>query len=169
MNPEDAGQMFNMGLADRPDRPDAQFAHGLRASELVNLTDKNIVDGRLDLQRLKGICHTSKEIAHDPLEELKQLAIVAGEGRRLFHFTRSGWWKATVRYCKLAGIDLSKEHPHALKHSIAMQLWESTKDLGLVQLHLGHRSAGSTSIYSRQTQTAKSDAVMLEAMKGLAS
>jgi hypothetical protein len=54
------------------------------------VTDKNIVDGRLDVQRLKGSCHTSQEIAPDLLEELKQLTIVAGEGRRLFHFTRSG-------------------------------------------------------------------------------
>jgi hypothetical protein len=99
VNPEDAGQMFNMGsqmdqIARMRNSPQSA---GVR---LVNLTDKNIVDGRLDLQRLKGGCHTSQ---------------------------------------------------------------------GLAQLHLGHKSAGSTLIYLRDTESAKSEAVMQEAMKGLAS
>jgi site-specific recombinase XerD len=38
-------------------------------------------------------------------------------------------------------------HPHAMRHSGATEIWERSKDLQLVQEHLGHRDITTTQVY----------------------
>jgi hypothetical protein len=46
-----------------------------------------------------------------------------------------------------AGLAAEKQHPHALKHSIATHLVSANVNLALVKQQLGHKSVGSTMRY----------------------
>lgn len=50
------------------------------------------------------------------------------------------------RAAKRAGI-LKRVHPHIFRHSFATSLYAATKDIGLVQVVLGHKDIKSTMIY----------------------
>jgi integrase len=64
-------------------------------------------------------------------------------------------------YATRAGIDPRKAHIHAVKHSTAMTLWEATKgNLGLLQLHLGHKAASSSLQYLREVDAQKACDIM---------
>ncbi len=55
--------------------------------------------------------------------------------------------KAHDRYSKLAGIEKSKSHPHVWRHSCAIKLLESGKDIFFIKSYLGHRSLQSSLVY----------------------
>lgn len=140
------------------------FNHGLRVSELINLTEANIRDGYVDVQRLKGSMRTIQryQASDDPLldeaQELKAMAATLKPGERLFHITRSGVDKLMKRCGKRAGIPQHKLFPHVLKHSIAMQ---TIKGAGIenVRQWLGHKSISSTGSYLRVSDEAASQAI----------
>jgi len=50
------------------------------------------------------------------------------------------------RVAKQIGIN-KKLHPHIFRHSFATSLYSATKDIGLVQIVLGHKDISSTMIY----------------------
>jgi len=52
------------------------------------------------------------------------------------------------KYCLLAGIERSKAHPHALRHSTAVSLLSSGSDIYFVKEFLGHKALASTLVYS---------------------
>jgi integrase len=64
-------------------------------------------------------------------------------------------------YAVKAGIDLKKAHCHALKHSSGMIFWkQSGGDLGLLQRHLGHKSASSSLQYLYQVDAQRASDIM---------
>jgi type 1 fimbriae regulatory protein FimB len=143
------------------------FWHGLRASEVVGLTSKNIKDGYITVQRLKGSMKTVQPlIVHtDPLlnekDGLEALAKYAGT-ERLFPITRNWFWAIVKKHGAEAGIPSHRVFPHALKHSIAMQ---TIKKGGIenVRQYLGHKSISSTGAYLKVSDEEASEAIALAA------
>ena len=135
--------------------------HGLRVSELNTLkgTDIDLGTEQLIKQRLKGSLKTTQPIRRDadPVFDESPVLELARErkGFRLFEVSRQHFDRLIKQYGKEAGIHEDKLHMHALKHSIAMLLWNSTHDLGQVQGYLGHKSAGSTLIYLNEADATK--------------
>lgn len=140
------------------------FWHGLRVSELVGLTRESIADGYVTVQRLKGSMKTHQKYQEHPdplLDESNELRALHKElvpGERLFPMTRFGVNKLMERASKRTGIPRHKMHPHALKHSIAVQ---SIKSAGIenVRQHLGHKSIASTGAYLRVSDEQASAAI----------
>lgn len=137
--------------------------HGLRVSELVNLTKEDIRDGYITVNRLKGSNKTVQPFVSHPdpiLDESKALQALYGElkaGQRLFPMTRFGVYKLIQRAGTKAGIPKHKLHPHVLKHTCAML---SIKKAGIenVRQYLGHKSISSTGAYLKVSDDAASKA-----------
>jgi integrase len=128
------------------------FLHGLRVSEVINLTKEDIRDGYIKVQRLKGSEKTthlfvkSEDHEVDEAEGLQNLYSVLKPGELLFPMTRNGVYKLMQRAGKRAGIPAHKLHPHSLKHSCAMNLIDSISIHELKE-YLGHKSLNSTGMY----------------------
>lgn len=139
------------------------FCHGLRASEVVALTPDNIKDGHLDVQRLKGSNRTVQPLIEHPNPLLNERAgvfeYVQGMpgNQRLFLITRERFWQIVQRHGEDAGIPKHKRHPHALKHSIAMQMI-GIAGIENTRQYLGHKSISSTGEYLKTTDEAASTA-----------
>lgn len=54
-------------------------------------------------------------------------------------------------YGTIARIPKEKQHPHILKHSIAVHLAESGIDIKDLQYYLGHKNINNTTIYFQYT------------------
>jgi site-specific recombinase XerD len=140
------------------------YRHGLRASEVCTLrmTDVNLKDSSLSVQRLKGSLYTVQPLyrhrGQPLLDETKALQIwfqqrrpdgsdflfLSQKGGRLH---RSQFFRV-FRHCTfLACLPPTKRHPHVLKHSLATHLVASNVNLALVGHCLGHRAIGSTMKY----------------------
>lgn len=139
------------------------FLHGLRVSELVNLTRESIKDGYVKVQRLKGSNKTIQPFVHHPdplLDESDDLSILyttLKPGERLFPMSRSGVYRLMQRAGARAGIPAHKLHPHALKHGCAMLAIEK---MGIqhVRQYLGHKSISSTGEYLKVSDETASKA-----------
>lgn len=152
------------------------FWHGLRVSEMCGTPVKsgqpakpgmmrqNIRDHFVVVQRLKGSLKTVQPFVQhqDPLldeyAELEELARTLGPKERLFPITRNGFYKVIQKAGMKAGIPRHKLHPHALKHSIAMQTIDEA-GIQNVRQWLGHKSISSTGAYLRVSDAAASRAI----------
>lgn len=128
------------------------FAHGLRASEVVGLRRKDIQDGFLTVQRLKGSLKTTQALLEhkNPLlnerQALLDYAANFHANQRLFAVCRSQFWRIVQKHGQAAGIPKHLCHPHTAKHTIAMQTIH-TAGIENVRQHLGHKSMSSTGEY----------------------
>lgn len=127
------------------------MTHGLRVSEVINLTGSSIAGGYVNVQRLKGSQHTIQRwVKHsDPVlseyEGLAELAKVVGADERLFPMTRFGAHDCIRRAAAKAGMPPHKRHMHCCKHTrgkLGMK-----HGLENVRAYLGHTSPGSTLLY----------------------
>lgn len=128
--------------------------HGLRVTEVVNLTigDLDVIDQRLDVQTIKRGKPRRLKLGPGVFKELKRLGAKRAKADRLF-VTSSGepvrhehWQKFArdVTAETLGGVGLKF---HALRHTFAMRLYVTTKDMQIVKARLGHRSIASTQVY----------------------
>ena len=139
------------------------FLHGLRVSELINLTREDIRDGYIKVQRLKGSMKTVQPYVRHPdseIDESEALEALYGtlrSGEKLFPMTRNGVYRLMQRTGKRAGIPAHKLHPHVLKHTCAML---SIDKIGIqkVRQYLGHKSIASTGAYLNETDETASKA-----------
>lgn len=140
------------------------YKHGLRASEVCNirLDDVDLKNGNIIVERLKGSLRTTQALTEhrgEPLlNELKALRewlrhrpddgsdflFVSQKGGRL---DRCQFFRLFRSIAAAAGLPPEKQHPHALKHSIATHLVSANVNLALVKQQLGHKSIGSTMRY----------------------
>jgi integrase/recombinase XerD len=136
------------------------YATGLRVSELVGLTVKQ-VDLRRGVVRPLGKGHKERLVPMVP-QAVDKLKRYLDEGRpqllkgkeSLFVFvnqrggplTRQGFWKILQRYAQLAG--LGRLSPHTLRHSFATHLLARGANLRVLQLLLGHSDLVTTQIYT---------------------
>jgi len=151
------------------------YKHGMRASEVCNLRldDIDMKNGSIVVERLKGSLRTTKALTEhrgEPLlNELKALRewlrqrrddgsdylFVSQKGGRL---DRSQFFRLFRTIASQAGLPAAKQHPHALKHSIASHLVSANVNLALVKQQLGHKSINSTMRYVATTDQQASQA-----------
>lgn len=140
------------------------FLHGLRVTELINLTREDIRDGYVKVQRLKGSLRTvqpyvsSADLELDEATELRMLYCTLKPTERLFPMTRNGVYKLMQRAGTKAGLPMHKIHPHVLKHSCAMATIK-VAGIEMVRQYLGHRTISSTGEYLRESDETASQAV----------
>jgi integrase/recombinase XerD len=136
------------------------YATGLRVSELVGLTIKQ-VDLRRGVVRPLGKGHKERLV---PMvaQAVEKLKLYLAEGRpqllkgkdspfvfvnrRGGGLSRMGFWKILRRYARLAG--LGHLSPHTLRHSFATHLLARGANLRVLQLLLGHADLATTQIYT---------------------
>ena len=124
--------------------------HGLRVSETIQLVGPDVQDGQLSIFRLKKSrpsLHPLHIDADPLLDESPLIDMAARNSGRLFPFSRQRADQFIKRYAEIAGIHRAKAHMHALKHSIAILIWEKTHSLGQIQSYIGHKSPSSTLQY----------------------
>ena len=158
------------------------YKHGLRASEVCNLrlSDLDMKNGSIVVERLKGsLCTTQAVTEHrgEPLlNEVKALRewlrqrpddgsdflFTSQKGGRL---DRSQVFRLFRAIAAEAGLPKEKQHPHALKHSIASHLVSANVNLALVKQQLGHKSIGSTMRYVTTSDQQASRATTTALMK----
>lgn len=139
------------------------YSAGLRRSELLNLTPKDIISERM-LVRIMG---KGKKCRYSLLSEkvLNELRIYYKEYRPkkwLFEGDISGEQYSASALVKVlkeaadhAGIK-HRVHVHMLRHSFATHLLEQGTDLRTIQELLGHNDIKTTSIYLHVTSAHKS-------------
>lgn len=119
------------------------YMHGLRVSEVINLTLSDIKGNYLTVKRLKG-SETTRQILTKEERDLIQSLNNKG---KLFPMSRSTAWRWIQRYGKMAGIDPVKCHPHILKHTVAHHGLDGGMKINELQKHLGHKNLNSTAMY----------------------
>jgi len=157
------------------------YKHGMRASEVCNLRldDLDMKNGSIVVERLKGSLRTTQAVTEhrgEPLlNEIKALRewlrqrpddgsdylFTSQKGGRL---DRSQFFRLFQAIANQAGMPAEKQHPHALKHSIANHLVSANVNLALVKQQLGHKSISSTMRYitmsDQQASKATANALM---------
>src|SRR5689334_7077663 len=115
------------------------YSHGLRASETCELkmSDINMRDGIIEIQRKKGSLHTIQELmphrGKPELDEIKALKSWLANrprdcGDALFtsqkgsHLTATQFYRIFRVIAQRAGLPKHKSHPHVLKHSVATHM-----------------------------------------------
>ncbi len=140
-------------------------AHGLRASEIVNLTDDNFRNGALCVQRLKGSNATRQPMEPDLYQSCVALVESLEPKAKLFPWSRFQFYRIFRAACKRAGI-AAYAGPHMLKHSIALAAINGGAKINEIAGHLGHKNPASTLMYTRITDAAATSAVFKAVGKG---
>lgn len=116
---------------------------GARAQELLNLTrtDLNNYDESIFIRGIKG--SNDREIPLHPrlFARLAKFAETQSDAR-LFPITYNRLWQIWEHYRTVP------KKFHSLRHTFAIQLYQKTKDIRLVQVALGHRNITNTMIYA---------------------
>ncbi len=135
------------------------YSSGLRLSELVhlNLPDLDLKDKSLRVQSGKGckarilpigskaIFALQNWLKHRVARNKKELAVFLSQnGNRL---CQRSVQSRLEKWCIKKGIS-QHVHPHALRHSFASHLLQSSQDLRAVQELLGHSNIATTQIYT---------------------
>jgi len=135
------------------------YSSGLRLAELVNL-DLQQLDLRQGEVRVLGKGRKTRIVpvgqkACEVLQAwLTTRAIYCTEGETALFINRSGTrlgarsiQQRMRRWALQQGLD-SRLHPHALRHSFATHILESSGDLRAVQELLGHANLSTTQVYT---------------------
>ncbi len=132
------------------------YRHGLRVSEAVNLkiTDINLKESRLWIERLKNGLSVEHPIVGDELRAIKRYLRHRNDhlpwlfvNERNLPLTRQA-----VNYIIKTAANktaIKNVHPHTLRHSCGFYLANKGYDLRLIQDYLGHRDPKHTVNYTR--------------------
>lgn len=117
---------------------------GARATELLNITraDFNFYDGTLFIKGIKGSNDREIPLNENLLEASAAWAQSFEPQKKIF----------AIGYHRLRQIwdqyrPVNKKF-HCLRHTFAIELYQKTKDIRLVQFALGHRNITNTMIYA---------------------
>jgi len=152
------------GLRDRA-LMELLYATGLRQTEALDLglEDVDLAAGEARVRRGKGGAGRMVPLGREAvaalaayLAEARPALTRAGDSGHLFvsrsgtRVDPSGMLKAFKRYAKKAGIRRSVGF-HTFRHAVATHLMQRGAHLRYIQELLGHKSLGSTQIYTRVT------------------
>ena len=120
---------------------------GARAQEVLNLNraDLNTYDESIFIRGLKGSNDREIPIPKDLFSKLYRYSETEKEkvgGLRIFPITYDRLYQIWGLYRPVP------KKFHALRHTFAIQLYQKTKDLRLVQVALGHRNITNTMVYA---------------------
>ena len=166
LSPDAAAQLLDPAPSDTLEMRDKAmfellYSSGLRLAELVSLELAHAADmlTRSELtvtgkgSKTRTVPVGSKALAAlRPWLAARDATARVGE-RALFVGSRGGRISPRVVQARLArwamkcGVDM-KVHPHALRHSFASHLLQSSGDLRAVQEMLGHASISTTQVYT---------------------
>ena len=125
------------------------LATGARASEILNLTKEDItVHEDLATIFIKGIKGSNDREIPLNKELSLELCEYAKDKHILFDMTYQNFRKIWKTYTPSRSKGI-----HSLRHTFALNLYNKTKDLRLVQYALGHRNIENTMIYARYNYT----------------
>jgi len=139
----------------------------------------DLKNGAIVISRLKGSLKTTQAVTEhkgEPLlneqKALRDWLKVRRSDGSDFLFTsqkggrldRSQFFRLFRDLARDAGLPPEKQHPHALKHSLASHLIAANVNLALVKQQLGHKAIGSTMRYigtsDQQASKATTSALM---------
>jgi len=137
------------------------YRHGLRVSELINLTWRQLdLDaGRLEVRRAKGGEDGQHPISGREIRGLRKLRRQQPIGSR-YEFvtdrtgapmTRNGFYKLLEKAAAAAGLD--DVHPHLLRHGCGFKLVNNGMDTLALAAYLGHANVQNTKRYARMNAT----------------
>jgi integrase len=137
------------------------FRHGLRASELVDLSwdQVDLEHALLHVRRVKNGSPATHPLTGKELralrrlqreQELKSPFVFTSE--RGTPFTKRGFEAIVERAGKAAGFDM-KIHPHMLRHACGFKLANDGVDTRTIQAYLGHKSIQHTVRYTELAPT----------------
>lgn len=153
------------------------YRHGMRRSEISELTLNDIQGDKIVIRRKKGSLKTTQPLATHENPLLDEVAVLNkwlaergdADGSSFVFTSRQG---SAVKHRRIydifsaiaekAGIDESRRNPHILKHSLASNLLRAGVSVAYVQIALGHADAKNTMRYMNVTdeeagvETAKS-------------
>jgi integrase/recombinase XerD len=140
---------------------DAIYRYGLRRREATLIRVSDLSEDRIWITRLKGSI-SSEYPVHPVTRRLLWRYLperTDGRGPYLFVTRQSSAAAMSVstiywlfrRYADAASIPRERQHPHALRHSIATHLLDAGWDIADVQDWLGHAEIASTLVYAKVT------------------
>jgi integrase/recombinase XerC len=157
-----------LGLRDRA-LLETLYSAGLRVSELTGLNVEDVdPDGGCATVRGKGRRERLAMLGPHAVEALRRWlggrdAVARGRGGPALFLNKNGTrltsrsvGRLLAKYLALAGLD-PRTTPHTLRHSFATHLLDRGADIRSVQELLGHRSLGTTQIYTHVTTTRLQD------------
>ncbi len=122
---------------------DLALRTGARAQELLNIqrSDINPYDRSVLIRGLKGSNDREIPIAN---EAFQRLAVYSEQqpGPRIFPFTYDRLYQIWEFYRPVP------KKFHSLRHTFAIELYQRTRDLRLIQVALGHRNIQNTMVYA---------------------
>ena len=139
------------------------YSAGLRRSELLNLTIKDIDSKRMlvHIYQAKGRKDRIAPLSETILKLLRQYydqykpQNYLFEGQNGDQYGERSLALVLKKACNLAGID-KKVNLHMLRHSYATHLLENGTDLRYIQELLGHKSSRTTEVYTHVSKRALS-------------
>ncbi|MEM1312556.1 MAG: tyrosine-type recombinase/integrase [Patescibacteria group bacterium] len=145
------------------------YLYGMRCSEVARLTikDLRLNDNRIFITASKnGISRenildkTAKKLIQKYLNQrdliIKNSKLIEDSSvlflsRKLNKLSTTQIYRLYDYYSKKAKLPLDKQHPHCLRHSIAVHMAESGVSVERVKDHLRHRKITSTMVYFQIT------------------
>lgn len=133
------------------------YRHGMRASEICNITMQNLdLDaGNIRCQRGKGSISNWQQLPKDEIKAIKTWLrkkpkvendhlFISNRGTPM---SRSQFFRLFKDYAQEVGIPEEKQHPHVLKHSLGTHLANAGMPAQTIMARLGHRNIQNTMIY----------------------
>ena len=133
------------------------YRHGLRASEICNITLDNIdLDAQnIRCERGKGSICNWQQLSKDEVKAVKtylkkrpktnsKYVFISRKGDAL---SRIQFYRLFKTLCEKAGMSKDKCNPHILKHSIGTHLANAGTPMQVIQSRLGHRDIKNTMVY----------------------
>lgn len=134
------------------------FNHGLRPSEVCEMTVGQVTNGYIYIPRKKGSESTLQRMTSEEREAIERQIKNLSPKDRIFPMTTRWYQKLMNKYGEMAGIPGKKCTPHKLKHTCAMLSIEKGMKIHEVQTRLGHKSLSSTGRYLRISDGQADDA-----------
>jgi len=122
------------------------FNHGLRVTEAVTLSDANVINGYLTVDREKNSNDTTQRILADEQELLTMKG-------KFFPISRVTFWRRMQDYGLAAGLPEHKCHPHALRHTTGRLAYKGGLGVAEIQSILGHKNGGNSMIYMQADES----------------